>query len=93
MEQPYLASYSYDNAFNEQLERLKRMQDDIDKKNMQEREDTTNLIQEMLSSSKLMSMGLNFGSGTKPQAGGLYNVKELNPIRHESSFMKVGNRS
>lgn len=43
------ASYGYDNSFNEQLERLKRMQDDIDKKNTQEREETTNLIQEMLS--------------------------------------------
>jgi hypothetical protein len=40
-----------------------------------------------------MSMGLSFGSGTKQQIGGLYNVKEITPIRHESSFMKVGNRA
>ena len=64
-------AYAGNFDFNEQLERLKRMQDDIDKRNEEERRDTSNLINDIMSQSRIMMMG-----GRLRHAGGTYGAQD-----------------
>jgi len=84
-----MAYANYDGSFNEQMERLRRMQEDIDKRNEEERRDTSNLINDIMSQSRIMMMG---GRLRTQQVGSfglqdhLHGVTEITPIRHESHF-------
>lgn len=80
---------NYDGSFNEQMERLRRLQEEIDKKNEEERRDTSNLINDIMNQSRVMLMGGRLKNQQASSFGlqdHLHGVTEITPIRHESHF-------
>lgn len=69
------------------MEKLRRMQDDIDRRNEEERRDTNNIINEIMSQSRIMMLGGKVRSFEAFAGHGeLHNITEIAPIKHESMF-------
>ena len=76
----FVSEINYENVFNEQLEKLRRIQEDIERRNEEERRETNNLISDMMSQTRIMMMGGNLRSAgitSFGESNGLHNVNEI----------------
>lgn len=94
---------SVNSGVNEQLERLKRVQEEIDRKNMEERNETDKIVKDIMAVSRRYNMGSagsspRFGQRKYSDVADPYNLNmnaqtSSGNMRHESQFQRLENNA